>query len=111
MTYGYMERAAHIVVDELGIDPLRDKSWEAIQKITAYKEHIVDQSEENNLPLIANREYRDYRLWWIILAYNGIADSFSVKSGQVLKIPNQNSVTSVLVNTQTELTEIKTVSI
>lgn len=110
MATSYMERITHVVVDELGIDPLRDGSWDAIKNINQYVEHIVDQTEENNLPLIAAKKYNDYRFWWIIQVYNGIPDSFSVKSGQILKLPLMTAVTSALVGLQLKVTSTKTVN-
>lgn len=111
MATGYMERITHVVVDELGIDPLRDGSWEAIQSITTYSEYVVTQNEENNIPLVAHNAYGDYRFWWIIQIYNAIPDPFRVKAGTVLRIPELTSVTSELVDLQTTVQTTRTVTI
>ncbi len=90
------ERLFHSVVDEMGIDPLRDSSWDAIQTITQYTEHVVTQDEERNTPLIAFEYYGDVKYWWIIQVYNGLPDMFGVKTGTRLKLPNASLVLSAL---------------
>lgn len=111
MATEFMERVTHVIIDELGIDPLRDRSWQAIRDITDYSEYVVTQTEENNIPLISHKMYGDMRLWWIIQVYNGIADPFTVKSGTVLRIPAYNSISSTLVDLQIETTSISSVEI
>lgn len=49
--------------------------------------HTVTLREENRLDIIANEEYGDQRLFWIIAMANNIIDPFDVKQGTVLKIP------------------------
>ena len=91
-----LKRKTFTVVDEIGMDPLRDKSYEAIQSISQYTIHNVVEGEEFNLPAIASMHYGFGQWWWVILIYNGIADEFSVKRGTKLRIPDANALNSVL---------------
>lgn len=49
--------------------------------------HTVELREENRLDVIADQEYGDKRLYWVIAMANNIIDPFDVKQGTVLKIP------------------------
>lgn len=95
--YDVSYRLCHSVLDEMGIDPLRDKSWEAITNVKSYREHLVTQDQERNAPLISYINYSSIKYWWIIQVYNGIPDMFSIKAGDVLKIPDLSLITSALV--------------
>lgn len=55
--------------------------------------HTVSLREENRLDIIANEEYGDQKLYWVIAMANNIIDPFSVKQGTVLKIPQIATVT------------------
>lgn len=94
-----LNRLTFVVVDELGMDPLRDKSFEAIRSITEWSPYTVTSTDEFNLPLIADRKYGELELWWAILIYNGIADSFTVTEGTRLKIPEYGPLVSALSDT------------
>ena len=85
-----------LVIDEHGIDPVRDKSYNAILETVAHSTHTVTPSERHNAPLISYNEYRDERYWWCILVYNGIDDMFSIQPGMVLKIPNISEMSTRL---------------
>jgi hypothetical protein len=89
-------RRTFYIVDELGVDPLRDKSIDAILSIQRWQWLDVDQSNEFNLPLIADRYYKDADWWWIILVYNNISDAFAVKRGTRLRMPAPADITSAL---------------
>lgn len=90
------DRFFSVTADEFGIDPLKDKVLPEILKITTYTQHVVTQEERGAPDLIAYRKYRSEKLWWIILAYNGIASYRDIVEGLKLKIPSQASVTSVI---------------
>lgn len=49
--------------------------------------HTVTLREENRLDIIADEEYGDQKLYWVIAMANNIIDPFNVKQGSVLKIP------------------------
>jgi hypothetical protein len=89
-------RIVHTVVDELGMDPLRDDSFVAIQRIQDSSIYNVSEADEFNLPLISFRTYGDAELWWAILVYNRMVDVFSVCRGTTLRIPNYSKVISAL---------------
>lgn len=90
------DRWFSVTADQYGIDPLRDKVIPLLTQITTYTPHVVSQSERGAPDLIAYRRYGTEKLWWIILAYNGIASYKDVIEGVTLKIPTLNSVISVL---------------
>lgn len=90
------ERKTYVVVDELGMDPLRDPSFDAVLTITRSTPYVVTESDEFNLPLIASRTLNSPNYWWVILIFNQIADAFALKRGVTIKIPNFNELTSVL---------------
>lgn len=84
------------VIDELGIDPLRDRSYEAITSIQEYRYHVVQPEEQFNAPLIAYNVYLNEEYWRVLLIYNGIADMFALKEGMRIKIPALSLVASAL---------------
>lgn len=90
------KRITHVVVDNLGMDPLRDKSIERIQKIESWSHYTVTDAEQFNAPLIAFNVYDNEELWWAILVYNGMPDTFTLKSGTRLRVPDLNSLLSAL---------------
>lgn len=89
-------RRGHVVVDELGMDPLRDRSFDAIHRVQSWRPYTVTDSDKYNAPLIAYNVYENTELWWAILAYNGIPDAFALKPGTRLRIPDINQLMSAL---------------
>jgi hypothetical protein len=104
-------RRTFMVVDELGVDPLRDRSIDAILSVTRWVWFEVDQTTEFNLPLIADKVYSEPDWWWIILIYNGLTDAFQVKRGIRLKVPAAPDITSALSTTLMTVNENRTVEI
>lgn len=49
----------------------------------------VPTSRENRLDLIANEKLGSANYSWVIAYFNNIADGFTVKAGQILKIPKR----------------------
>lgn len=86
------------VIDELGVDPLRDKSFDAIMTIRSFKYHTVAPEEQHNMPLIAYNAYLNEEYWRVLMIYNGIADMFALKMGDRIKIPALALITSALTN-------------
>lgn len=86
------------VIDELGVDPLRDKSFDAITSIKSYTYHKVQPEEQHNMLLIAYNVYLNEEYWRILMIYNGIADMFALKEGMRIKIPALALITSALTN-------------
>lgn len=94
------QRQTHVVVDSLGMDPLRDKSFEAIQSITDYSRYTVSDTDAYNAPLIAHKMYENKDLWWVILIYNGMPDAFRLSSGTQIRVPAINNVITALSDIQ-----------
>jgi len=90
------QRIDYVVVDELGMDPLRDRSFDAVYSVNNYQYYTVDSMTEANAALISDICYNTTDLWWAILAYNKIADNFQLKTGMRIMIPNVNELTSAL---------------
>lgn len=112
MSTSLMMRSSHVVVDELGMDPLRDKSFEHIkQQILTWTPYIVSDSDKYNAPLISYNVYETPDLWWVILAYNDILDVFTLVPGMQLRIPNQNEVWSALATEQERQPSYRTVNL
>lgn len=104
-------RSTFYVVDELGADPLLDTSIDAILSVERFELFEVDQTNEFNLPLIAERHYSDSNWWWIILQYNGITDPFSVKRGDRLKMPVAGDITSAMSRALLDVTTPRVINI
>lgn len=111
MAQNINHRRTFMVVDELGVDPLRDRSIDAILSVERWIYFEVDQSTEFNLPLIADRVYSEPDWWWVILIYNGLTDAFQVKRGTRLKMPAAPDVTSALSTAAMVVRENRTVEI
>ena len=54
--------------------------------------HRVTLEEDSRADLIALKFYGDARLYWIILAANGLRDPGEVKREMLIRIPSKNSV-------------------
>jgi len=60
-------------------------------KELSFKEYIVRDSDMGRLDLIAEEHYGNAQKIEYILKFNGISDPFSIKKGDVLKIPIDNA--------------------
>jgi len=67
---------------------------------TKFNVYRVPKDFEMRPDLIAAAVYNDTTYTEIILKYNGISNPFSIKEGDIILVPNLDSVTSVI-NTQT----------
>lgn len=84
-------------VDEYGIDPLRDDSYDAIYAVTSYTMYTVKASEKFNPALISFNVYNGNMMWWRhIMVYNGIDDVWDLVEGMRIRIPNINEMTTLL---------------
>lgn len=85
-----------VVADQHGIDPLKDKVIPGLLKIESYRPHVVTQDERGAPDLISLRKYNTEKLWWVILAYNGIASYKDIIEGTQLRIPSLSSVVAAI---------------
>lgn len=90
------DHSEFLIIDELGIDPLRDKAIEAIQAVQLFTTYTIKSSERYNAPLIALNKYRNEKFWWHIMVYNDIDDMWEIKPGMVIKIPDMNEMVTRL---------------
>jgi hypothetical protein len=105
------QHSVFLVIDELGIDPLRDKAIDAIKETIGYEFYVVKSGEQHNSPLIAYNVYRDEKYWWHIQVYNDIDDMFDIKTGTQIKIPDMNEMTTRLQAALNQNNSTRTVSI
>lgn len=105
------DHSTFLVIDELGIDPLRDKAIDAIMETKGFQFYTVKASEQHNTPLLSYNVYRDEKFWWHIQVYNGIDDMFEVKTNMQIKIPDMNEMVTRLTSALKTTDSNKTVSI
>ncbi len=55
--------------------------------VAGEKLHVVTTVEEKRPDLIANRSLGNSEMWWIIMAYNGVKDPFTLLGGDNLRVP------------------------
>lgn len=91
-----MDRSKFVVEDAYGVDPLADDLVEKLLEITTYIEHTVALHEESNPQLIAYRYYNSVELYFVILYYNGIGNSFALERGTLLRIPRLTEIQRIL---------------
>jgi CTP:phosphocholine cytidylyltransferase-like protein len=108
---GLSQRSTFQTIDELGIDPLRDKSIDSIMAVVGYSQYTITHNERYNAPLISYNAYRDENFWWHIMVYNGIEDTWELKPGVILRIPDMNELITRLNDVMTSIKTVRTVSI
>ena len=90
------KRSTFVQLDQYGIDPLKDNAFELISQIETYTEYTVDTGTEENLPLIAYKNYGNKDLWWVIAVFNGVLDISELTPGSKLRLPNISELTFLL---------------
>lgn len=84
-------------VDEYGIDPLLDESYDAVYAVTSYTPYTVKAEEKYSPALVSFNVYNGNMMWWRhILVFNGIDDAWDLKEGMRIRIPNINEMTTLL---------------
>jgi hypothetical protein len=74
---------------------LHDRRIYSIDDVTDLSiEHVVEGEE--TLDALAERFYKDDRLWWIIADVNDILFMFDVKAGDTLLIPDPDIVRDLI---------------
>lgn len=90
------DRFFSVVADQYGIDPLKDRVLPLILNIQSYSPHTVTQAERGSPDLIALNKYGTEKLWWVIMAYNGLVSYRDVVEGLQLRIPAIGGIVSVV---------------
>lgn len=85
-----------VSVDEFGIDPLLDPSYEAIEGTTSFRQYTVNASEQFNPALISYNVYRTPKWWRAIMVYNGYTDFWEIVENAKIKIPDVNEMSTRL---------------
>lgn len=84
-------------VDEYGIDPLLDDSYDAIYAVTSSTPYTVKAEEKFSPALISFNVYNGNMMWWRhIMVFNGIDDAWDLVEGLRIRIPNINEMTTLL---------------
>ncbi|MNR17208.1 hypothetical protein D3C85_1338540 [compost metagenome] len=86
----------YLVIDEFGIDPLLDKSYDAITAVRSFTYHTIEPSEHHNPALISFNMWRTTAWWRVVMVYNNIDDLWDVVEGLRIKIPDVNELTTRL---------------
>lgn len=105
------DHSMFLVIDELGIDPLRDKAIDAILAVKSFEFYTIKSEEQKNGPLLSYNVYRNEKFWWHILVYNKLDDMFELKTGMKFRIPDMNELTTRLQAALKDDSTAKTVSI
>ena len=82
-------------VDEYGIDPLKDKVLNGLNKITSYSLFTITVIERGKPDLISYNSYGTHDFWWHIMAYNGIGYIGELVEGLQIKIPDYQSLVAL----------------
>lgn len=91
------ERKKYTHIDEYGIDPLKDPSFDAIASIEDWSIYTITDADVGNTPLIAFNHYNDTALWWVIQHFNAITDPHTeLTAGTQIRIPSYATVISEL---------------
>lgn len=91
-----------VTVDEYGIDPLLDPSYEAIEGTTSYRTYTVNATEQFNPALISFNVYRTPKWWKAIMIYNGYMDIWEILENSKIKVPDINEMTTRLQRAKTD---------
>jgi hypothetical protein len=91
-----MSKVKTVVVDEYGPDPLALTLLDEICAIDLAFPIEIDATYLSNPQLLAYDTLGDVELYFVILIYNGLCDSFQVSRGQKLNIPDPNQVKEIL---------------
>lgn len=90
-----------VIVDEYGVDPLLDPSYEAIEGTTSFRQYTVNATEQFNPALIAYNVYRNAKWWKAIMIYNGYMDIWEIVENTKIKIPDINEMSTRLQRAKT----------
>lgn len=82
--------------DEYGIDPLSKDLLDEILSIREYATIIIDAKYVSNPQLLSYDTYGDVELYYVILMYNGIGNSFTLDRGMKILLPNRERVNEIL---------------
>lgn len=85
-----------VTVDEYGVDPLSKTLLDEICNIREYTSVTVDARYVSNPQLLAYDRLGDVELYFVILLFNGMTNSFRLDRGQQILIPNAERVKEIL---------------
>lgn len=90
-------------VDEYGIDPLLDDSYDAVYAVSSSIPYTVKAEEKFNPALISYNVYNGTIMWWRhIMVYNGIDDVWDIVENLRIRIPDINEMTTLLQRAKTD---------
>ena len=91
----------YLRVDEFGVDPLLDESFDAITGTSSYRDYTVNSSEQFNPGLISYNAYRTAKWWRAIMVYNGYTDIWEIVENAKIRIPDINEMSTRLQRAKT----------
>lgn len=84
-----------VVADQFGNDVLQHQILSRLNEINRWENLTLDAEYESNPQLLAQDFLKDPELFYVILAFNGISDGFSLEAGQNIRIPDIKQVTNL----------------
>lgn len=91
-----MDKSNSVTTDEFGPDPLAQTKLDEICAIQEYFPIVLDVKYLGNPQLLAYDVFGNVELYFVILLYNGITNSFRLERGTTLNIPDPNRVKEIL---------------
>lgn len=91
-----MNRSKVVALDSYGQDPLAVSLLDTLMSIKNTIPHKVGLDEEGNPQLIAYDRYGTVELYFLVLMFNGLGNSFDLVKGMELKLPEPNEVRAIL---------------
>lgn len=83
-------------VDEFGVDPLSSPFFDLVPSVTAYTLYKIPAAEHFNPALTAFLKYKSKNWWQAILVYNGMGDLWEYTEGKMIRLPDINEMTTLL---------------
>lgn len=94
--------SSHIELDLAKFpDALRCRAMDALTQIRDYHPHTIQQHEEGAFDLLALDYYGTERLFWVIMAFNGLPLFTQLRVGMKIRIPEAGQVKQLLTSLTT----------
>lgn len=106
-----MDKSNSVSSDEFGPDPLAQTKLDEICAIPNYYPVTIDAKYLGNPQLLAFDAYGNVELYFVILLYNGITNSFRLDRGMTVNVPDPNAVKEILSKTTKKVGAAKRMTI
>lgn len=106
-----MTRRSALAFDEFGQDPIATDIIDRILAISDSSPFTVTAKYSGNPQLLAHDRLGSVELYWVLLFYNGIGDSFAFVEGTKIQIPNAATVKLILNPTRSSRGVVGTITL